>query len=92
MSCGIFAPLVSIVGGYGLAIIGKGKVYLKKPMTELIIKQKGFVGVCISFVEDATESVGDVSMVFRPGIVEIIGRLSSDRGRSGRIDVGAGWF
>lgn len=85
-----FCPMLGVVGGNDFFIIGDKKIDLEDAVTELIIKEKGFMGVGVGVTVDATESMSDVRVIFDPRVVKIVrGVVTRNiRGRNVRFDIG----
>lgn len=62
----------SVVGSNRLTVVGNRKIYFKDPVTELIIKQKGLIGIGIRIFKNSAKSVRDVRRFIHPRVVEII--------------------
>lgn len=60
------------MGGNRLTVVGNRKIYFKDPVTELIIKQKSFIGISIRIFKNSAKSVRDVRRFINPRVVEII--------------------
>ncbi len=70
-------PMPSVVSGDSLAVISNKEVNLKDAVTELIIEQKGLVGVSVRVTKDTAKGVGDIGIVFSPGIIKVVGRFGT---------------
>lgn len=60
------------MGSNRLTVVGNRKIYFKDPVTELIIKQKGLIGIGIRIFKNSAKSVRDVRRFIHPRVVEII--------------------
>lgn len=60
---------------HGDVILSDSKINFKGAVTELIIKQECFIGICAGVAKDAAESVSNIWVIIDPRIVKLALRI-----------------